>query len=142
MNKREQLVEVARGWIGTPWRHLGRNRQGIDCAGLGVVVLRELGISGYDMTAYSRIPAPGMLDHIRKVADEVPLNEARPGDVIVITDAIYPFHVAFRSERDGLPHIIHAHAQRRKVVEEHFAHEWKKLASHAFVIRGIDEDHS
>ena len=46
------IVAAARSWLGVPWRHQGRARQGIDCAGLVVLVGRGLGLTDYDTAAY------------------------------------------------------------------------------------------
>ena len=29
---RSEIIEFARSWVGVPWRHQGRTRNGIDCA--------------------------------------------------------------------------------------------------------------
>ncbi|MFA5662406.1 C40 family peptidase [Castellaniella sp.] len=134
---RDEIVAEARTWIGTPWRHHGRNRAGIDCVGLGVVVASRLGITDYDSLDYGRKPVPGLVDHIRLVADEIPIDSAMPGDFFLIRDQGYPFHVAFVSEKHGVKHIIHAHARRRKVVEEPFAHEWPGLIMSAWRLKGV-----
>lgn len=132
---RQDVVDEARKWLGVPWRHEGRNHAGLDCVGLGVVVARALGITTYDVSGYSRVPNPSLLQHLKRVGDEIPIAQAEPGDFFAIRDEAYPFHVAFLSEKDGVPHIIHAHARRRMVVEESFANEWPGLVTHAFRFR-------
>ena len=139
MNRRQQIVDEARTWLGVPWRHLGRNRAGIDCVGLGVVVTRKLGVCDYDVLTYSRVPHAGLLDHLRRVAREIPVAEIGPGDFITIEDSAYPFHVAFVSEKHGALHIIHAHARRRMVVEEPYIHDWPVLTLNAFRFPWVDE---
>lgn len=129
---RQDVVDEARKWLGVPWRHHGRNRQGVDCVGLGVVVARALAITQYDSLDYSRVPHPGLLDHLRIVADEIPIASIEPGDFIAIEDSAYPYHVAFVSEKYGVLHIIHAHARRRMVIEEPYTHEWPGLTRYAF----------
>ena len=32
--KRREIVDAARNWVGVPYRHQGRTRNGIDCVGL------------------------------------------------------------------------------------------------------------
>lgn len=132
---RQDIVDEARTWIGVPWRHHGRNRAGIDCVGLGVVVARALDITQYDSLDYGRQPKPGLIDHLRRVACEIPVSDIEPGDFIVIEDTAYPYHLAFVSEKHGVPHIIHAHARRRKVIEEPYIHDWPALTRHAFRFR-------
>lgn len=134
---RQQIVDEARTWLGVPWRHLGRNRQGIDCVGIGVAVAQALGITDYDIQTYSRTPSPGLLDGLRKVADEIPITDILPGDFLVMRDSAYPYHVAFVSEKHGVTHIIHAHARRRMVVEEPYANEWPGVTVAAFRFKGV-----
>lgn len=133
----KDIVEEARKWIGTPWRHVGRSEHGLDCVGLGVVVARGLGITQYDARDYSKTPNGTLIKHFERVATEVPIAEAQEGDFYVIKDGPYPFHVAFLSYIDGRPHIIHANARRRKVVEEPYTHEWPRLTTHCFRLKGI-----
>jgi cell wall-associated NlpC family hydrolase len=45
------IIAAARSWLGVPWRHQGRTRQGVDCAGLVVLVGRGLGLDDYDTSA-------------------------------------------------------------------------------------------
>lgn len=132
---RQDVVDEARQWLGVPWRHLGRNRAGIDCVGLGVVVCHRLNIPVVDVAAYSRVPNSSLIKHLQRVADAIPVSEAEVGDFFAIRDQQYPFHVAFLSDKDGVPHIIHAHARRRMVVEEPFTNEWPRLVTHAFRFR-------
>lgn len=135
---RQQIINEARTWLGVPWRHHGRNRQGIDCVGVGVVVTRDLGIADYDTLTYGRVPSPGLLDGLRNIANEISLQDALPGDFLVMRDSAYPYHVAFLSEKHGVRHIIHAHARRRMVVEEPYMHEWPGMTVAAFKFKGVE----
>ena len=132
----EQIVAEARSWLGVPWRHQGRTRSGIDCVGLVVQVARALGLSDYDHTAYGRrAQGLGLVEHFRANMDGVAIPEARPGDVLVFADQAYPCHCGFLTERLGHPHLLHAHALRRKVIEEAFAGEWLAKVKFAFRFR-------
>lgn len=130
---REVVVATARSWLGVPWRHQGRTRQGIDCAGLVVLVGRTLGLCDYDTSAYGRRPAgQGFVQHFRAAMDGIPLPKIGPGDVLVFADAAYPCHCGFLTTKHEQNHLLHAHALRRKVIEEPYAGEWPlkvKLAS-------------
>ena len=133
----EAIVTEARGWLGVPWRHQGRSRAGIDCVGLVVLVARTLGLSDYDHTAYSRrAQGQGFVEPFRANMDGIAIPDARPGDVLVFADAAYPCHCGFRSERLEHPHLIHAHALRRQVIEEPYAGEWPAKIKFAFRFRG------
>jgi cell wall-associated NlpC family hydrolase len=132
----ERIVAEARGWLGVPWRHQGRSRAGIDCVGLVVRVARALGLSDYDHTAYGRrAQGQGFVEHFRANMDGVAIPEAGPGDVLVFADQAYPCHCGFLSARLGHAHLIHAHALRRKVIEEPYAGEWLAKVKFAFRFR-------
>lgn len=117
---RAQVVAEARKWIGTPWRHQGRNVHGIDCVGLVVVVCKGLGISSYDDTGYGRDPDPHkFLPHFQKGgAVRIDPKIMQPGDLIIFRQSAFPCHSGIVSEKQGTLHVIHAHMLRRKVVEE------------------------
>lgn len=128
-----EVIAEARAWLGVPWRHQGRTRAGVDCVGLLVVVARALRLSDYDHTAYGRrAEGQGFVTHFRASMESVALAEARPGDVLVFAERAYPCHCGFLSERRGAAHLLHAHALRRKVIEEAYAGEWPARVKFAF----------
>jgi cell wall-associated NlpC family hydrolase len=132
----EAVVAEARGWLGVPWRHQGRSRSGIDCVGLVVCVAHALDLSDYDSTGYSRrAQGQGFVEHFRGNMDGVAIRDARPGDVLVFADQAYPCHCGFLTERFGHPHLLHAHATRRQVIEEPYAGEWPDKIKFAFRFR-------
>lgn len=56
---RDDVVRVARSWLGIPFAHQHRAREvGVDCAGLVICVARELGLVSpeFDVTGYDRVP--------------------------------------------------------------------------------------
>jgi cell wall-associated NlpC family hydrolase len=132
----DAIVAAARTWLGVPWRHQGRTRQGVDCAGLVVLVGRGLGLADYDTSAYSRRPAgQGFVEHFRAAMAGLRLLEAATGDVLVFADAAYPCHCGFLTLKHDAPHLLHAHALRRKVIEEPYAGEWPVKVKFAFRFR-------
>ena len=134
----DAIVAAARSWLGVPWRHQGRSRQGIDCAGLVVLVGRAMGLCDYDTSAYGRRPAgQGFVQHFRACMDPVPLFEAVAGDILVFADAAYPCHCGFLTAKHGMPHLLHAHALRRNVIEEPYAGEWPAKVKFAFRYREL-----
>ncbi len=141
MTTRADIVSAARGYLGVPWRHQGRDGRGLDCAGLVVVVARQLGLADHDVTGYSR-HAQGFafVEAFRAAMDPVPVAAMRPGDVALFADAVQPCHCALVSEKHGVLHLIHAHALRRQVIEEPYRGEWPDKVSFAFRFRGLSED--
>lgn len=112
------VVKEARSWIGVPWRHLGRNRQGVDCVGLLVVVAHALDLSDHDDTAYPKRPDGSFLRRFGEVMDAKPIKDAGPGDVLVFAHRDHPGHCGIVAERHSRPTLIHSHARRRHVIEE------------------------
>jgi cell wall-associated NlpC family hydrolase len=118
------LDEAARRYIGVPWRHLGRSREGIDCIGLVLLAARECGIAADDPAPYAREPSSHRLrQELAEVLDEVPLAEARAGDVLLFNLGLYAGHLGVCAEHPEyrVPSVIHAYAPRRRVVEEPLA---------------------
>lgn len=137
---REQIVEEARKWLGTPWRHQGRTDRGIDCAGLVVKVAHALGQSTFDDTSYQRTAQKQkLMSYFEQELDTQPLQQLRPGDVVLFRDNSYPCHVGIVTEKHGLPYLIHAHAIRRCVIEEPFTVEWRSKWVAGYKFKGVQD---
>lgn len=125
MITRAEIVAAARSALGTPYLHQGRvpgAAGGMDCVGLPVWVACHLGIkpAGFDITGYQRNPdGHSLMRNIRReMAAELPLAEAQPGDVIVVSFDQYPHHVGLLGDyRAGGLSVIHADGRVGKVVE-------------------------
>lgn len=108
----------ARSWKEVPWLHQGRTRQGVDCAGLIIVVAKALSLANYDTTDYQRRShGRAFLQHFKDNMNQKPLLDAQPGDVILFRDRQFPCHCAIVAEANGQLTIIHGHVKSRKVVE-------------------------
>ena len=134
----DAVIAEARRWLGVPWRHQGRTRAGVDCAGLVVMVAKALKQTDYDNTSYGRrAHGQDFVRHFQAGMDAVRVSEARPGDVLVFADYAYPCHCGILSEKLSQPHLLHAHITRRKVVEEPYIGEWPAKVKFAFRFRGM-----
>lgn len=119
MIERAEIIDAARGWIGTPWRHQGRNRRGVDCIGLLVVVARGLGLTVEDVAGYRRRQdGRELLSQLRSQLEVSSLTNWKEGDIGVFKESSFPIHVGFLGRRGGTATVIHAHARRRQVIEE------------------------
>lgn len=117
----QDMVEEARKWVGTPWRHQGRTRVGVDCVGLLVVCARAIGLEVEDRTDYGQSPTnDSLLRHLSSYLTKAHNNQILPGRIGLFTENRFPCHVGIFSDVDGAPHLIHAFARRRMVVEEPF----------------------
>jgi len=136
---REAVVAEARSWIGTRWIHQGRNRHGVDCIGLVVVVRRALGIGDYDIAGYPREPDGTFMRHFFTAGGtRVGILQAQPADLLLFKDATSPCHVGIITAREGeLMFMAHAHMLRRQVIEEPVLHDWQQKWVAAIRMPGI-----
>lgn len=67
------IVEAARAYIGVPWKHMGRTRRGLDCAGLLILAVKDAEGSELEAPArYGREPFnKGLETYLEKSADLV-----------------------------------------------------------------------
>ena len=114
--ERDTIINEARKWLGVRWKHQGRSKSGVDCAGLVIRVAYDLGISTYDTTGYSRSPTNINFLHKFNEAGAIPkpINDRTVADIAVFEQYGYPCHCGILTE-NGL---IHAYLPRKKVVEE------------------------
>lgn len=120
----QQVIDEARAWVGVPFLHQGRSRQGVDCIGLIIVVAKDLGLvpAEFDSRNYGRAPGDGrLLVEIAERCAEVTVAE--PATLVVIRWNRDPFHVAICTG----PTLIHSNSTVGKVVEHGYRHPWPKL---------------
>lgn len=110
-----RVLEIARSYLGVRYAHLGRDRNGLDCVGLIVVVARELGVEFDDFLGYGRQSKDAsMLTHFERVADRVLVSDAAIGDILLLSERRWPGHCGFL----GPGTLVHSSITRRRVVEE------------------------
>ena len=146
--RRAQIVDCARDWIGTPYRHQASAcRVGTDCLGLLRGVWREFhGCEPQAVAAYSPdwAEASGderLLDAARKYLVEIPVGGARDGDVLLFRMApgCPAKHCAIVSRADGdeARRIIHAY-WGRSVTETRLVPWWRRRIAAAFSFPGLE----
>lgn len=127
----QDVVTEARKWLGTPWKHQGRSRHGIDCVGLIIKVAHGLGLSDYDYTGYGRVPDGKELRHLVELHLE-PARVDEMGAVLLMRFMREPQHLAIRTE--GL---IHAYAHVGRVIETSLDVRWQRRIVGAYRFRGL-----
>lgn len=142
---RPDIVDAARGWIGTPYRH-GASLKGWGCDCLGLVrgVWRErVGPEPESVPAYRPDWAEvgseeTLLAAARRSLSEIAPGDARPGDVVLfrMSPEACVKHCAVLSEGDlserpGGGRIVHAY-WGRAVVESWLHPWWRRRLTHAF----------
>jgi NlpC/P60 family putative phage cell wall peptidase len=140
MPTRAQVVECARTWIGTKWKHQQRLKgHACDCAGLVIGVGAEVFGIRAEVPPYSHTPHNGMLERIvGQYMRPKDLASIELGDVLLLTWAEDPHHMAIVSELDGEPALIHSYAQIKRVVEHRLDDRWRARIRACFEFPGIE----
>lgn len=118
----DAVEEVAREYMGVPWRHQGRTMVGVDCVGVVLIVGWRLGFipDGRDVPAYGRKAQPlKFLHEFHNNLDPIRVDEVHLGDVVIqrVNRVVSHCGLVCRGDR-GLPIFLHAEAARGKVMEE------------------------
>lgn len=132
-----RVVNAARGYLGTPWRHLGRSRTGVDCIGLVLLSLAAAGVEVPDPAPYRREPqGPRLLDGILRHGVRVATPE--PGDVLLFKMGLYGGHVGIATHHPAyhVPAVLHAYLPRKHVVEQPIEAEIRDALIGAFRLVG------
>jgi cell wall-associated NlpC family hydrolase len=134
----EEVVAEARRWLGTPYKQAGATREGVCCAGLPFGVGQALA----QIPADARLPAHNpltpsprvVLQAVGEYSCPVPLADAQPGDVIVMSIGERPLgqHLAILSNV-GLIQLFPARSICR-VSEHHVDTLWaaRMLSAHRY----------
>lgn len=145
MLTRNDITSTARKYLGTRFRHQGRDAAtGVDCVGLAAIVARDLGYEYEDVEAYRRVPSADVIRQmLAKNCDEIPIDEVRQGDLYLMRiGGRKPRHVAIRMNDDtdlskGVePMLIHAKSTNNCVVIEP-VRQWLNDFVAGFRLRGV-----
>lgn len=132
------MVVAARGWIGTPFRHMGKTK-GIeaDCVGLILGAGREAGVLDYQPRAYHvNIDCDYLGRCLRDVAR--PLTPAEPseaGDLLQFTVGDQPQHLGIFT---GEGTFLHAWETAGVVAETRLGGWWEGRIAARWRLKGAD----
>lgn len=141
MTTRQQVVDQARKALGTRWVHQRcLPPHACDCVGLITWTNNSLGFPRiepppYDKTSQWHI----FLPWFRRHGVERRLGQEQIGDVLCFRQTIYPCHCGIITTMGNNPHFIHSFALRKRVVEERFSPEWRRLVVGVFSFRGLED---
>lgn len=123
MTTRADIVKAARSYLGVRFRHQGRNRLGVDCAGLVVLTFADCGIPVRDEFGYGKYPDTA---HLRATLAEqlTPAVGMQAGDVVLMRFDRDAQHLGIVTDHPNGLGIIHAYAGARKVVEHRIDKQW------------------
>jgi cell wall-associated NlpC family hydrolase len=135
------IVTEARTYLGVPWVHQGRSRDGVDCLGLAILVaaarrgyrfdLRDYAAQAMDETMQAKC-----LEHM----DPVRLADLASGHIVVIRFENQR-HMAIVGDYPiaGLLSLIHANSRVGRVVEHRLDSVWRRLIMSAYALRDLRE---
>ena len=141
MTTRADIVSTARSFIGTPFHHMGRlPGVGLDCVGIPICVMRELGMVAADFDVPNYVGAPDgktMLATCREFLTPIAQIDTRIGDLTVFATDMHPQHVGvIGNYQHGGFSIIHAanNAVPPRVIETRlmFGRRMRFVAAFAF----------
>lgn len=119
----QDIIATARTWLGVPFLHQGRTRQGVDCGGLLVAIGEEAGAAIVHPAVYSQSPDPAiLLEALAANCHKVPVSQYAPGDVLLMSFAGEPRHVGLATDAG----LLHAWAKPGKVVEHRMDSVWER----------------
>ena len=128
------LVAAARALIGVPFRWGGRDRRGGDCAGGIALAMEAAGLPG-QVPPYGRTPDPDWLRRqVELLAEEIPVEDAGAGDVLLIRVGRQAQHLAIQTEQGR---ILHAYQAAGVVAEHPLDEHWRPRVAAAYRIRGL-----
>lgn len=130
----KELIEAAREYKDTPFKHQGRSSEGLDCVGLIVRAMKDCNYPVTDVTNYSMTPDPDlMLKIISPYLTEKPIKEKRPGDILWMRFKRNPQHVAIVTDKG----MIHSYSVIGKVVEHGIDKVWQRRFAKCFQLNGL-----
>lgn len=115
----------------------------VDCVGLLVVVGRKTGYGEiHDLQDYRRTPSASELRRLLEAnMDEIPIEEARRGDVYLMRlDGIKPRHTSIRITDGPDARILHAYGPGKAGrVQIDTVRRWRQRIVAAFRLRGVED---
>lgn len=134
----ETLTGYARSWLDVPFRHQGRTRTGVDCAGFLVELLRAAGClppEFVDVRAYGRRPQRELRDNVETYCTREPNGWPHVGVLVLIKwpGDLEPSHVAYCTG----PTLIHSYQAAGRVVEHGFRGPWARDADSYWRMPGV-----
>lgn len=126
MITRLDIIEEAMKYENVPFRHAGRNENGLDCVGLLIKIMHSLGITEWDDVNYNRIVnSQRMRSEIELFCTSIPAEEMDLGDVLLFSVLKHPQHVGIIVNYDqGHWWFLHAYESVNKVVIQRLDNKW------------------
>jgi NlpC/P60 family putative phage cell wall peptidase len=137
MTTRDDIVQEARKWLGTPYRaqcHV--MGVGVDCVNLVNEVLCAVGAhERRELPVYRARPNGTLMEQVGEYLTRIPVMTADTGDVLLFKHPVMgPSHLALMTSKTT---IIHAYMMNRKVVEHSIDDRWRTKIVAAYRAKGV-----
>ncbi len=130
------VVAAARALLGVRYRHQGRTRLGLDCAGLVILVAHEMSLSAFDTVEYGRLPDSGRMQAL--LDEHCTRGTMQAGMVALLRFEAEPRHLGIVAD---YPHggwsLIHALATERRVCEHRIDDAWRARIVALYALPGV-----
>jgi cell wall-associated NlpC family hydrolase len=134
---RARVGAIAHTWLGTPFHDHARVKgAGCDCATFLLETFEEAGliphtdVGHYSPQFFMHSPEERYLGWVLKFGREIPVEQTKPGDIVLYKLGLCYAHGALIVE-PGWPWIIHSHAAARRVIRA------KGTSPHLGRVRGV-----
>ncbi len=129
--KVQKIIKFARAYLGVPWVHQGRSKNGVDCVGFLLLAFKSVNVDIIEIKGYSRTPDGKKL---KEIMDNQPnliqviKNDLMVGDILLLKIKRDPQHVALIVDSDTADFgMIHSYnGGEKKVIEHDLADYWKR----------------
>jgi cell wall-associated NlpC family hydrolase len=138
MGKRDEIVTAARSYLGVPFRHQGRSRNGIDCLGLVLVVYNQVFGTSHEILGYPRRPdAAEMRRQLREKLSAITPEQARAGDLAHLAYNGEATHLALLTTPEQIIHVLLT--PPRRVVEQRLSPELRDRVAGWYRLPGVED---
>lgn len=133
-----RLIVEARAWLGVPFRHQGRGRTGVDCAGFLVELMRAAGELPSDYTEpanYGRQPQRELFDIVQRYCKPAGTRVQFPGALVLVRwlPQSPPSHVGLCTGET----MIHCYQRAGGVVEHGYRGPWLRVTHSLWRMPGV-----
>lgn len=110
---RQEMVDIARSYLGVPFVHLGRSKKGVDCVGLLYVAFNPF-LNIPDPQDYGKsVLTIKSFSKVREYAHRITIDEVEPADIVLMSNNKNSAHYGLVTGNT----VIHADQLMGRVVE-------------------------